>query len=62
MSLLPLHKDANIICSCGAFYFNPAMGSDAATICSDEDFFDLEWWRKDFKDRHSNLVKKMHFM
>jgi eukaryotic translation initiation factor 2C len=38
------------------------MGYDAATFSSDEDAFDLERWRKNFKDRHINLAMKMHFM
>jgi hypothetical protein len=29
---------------------------------SHEDAFDLECWRKKFKDRHINLAMKMHFM
>ncbi|KAJ8581687.1 stem cell self-renewal protein Piwi [Rhizopogon salebrosus TDB-379] len=53
---------ADIVCSRGAFHFNPAMGYDAATFSSDEDAFDLERWRKNFKDRHINLAMKMHFM
>ncbi|KIK45842.1 hypothetical protein CY34DRAFT_22361 [Suillus luteus UH-Slu-Lm8-n1] len=51
-----------IVCARGAFHFNPAMGFDAATISSHDDAFDLERWRKNFKDKHVNLSKKMHFM
>jgi eukaryotic translation initiation factor 2C len=50
------------VCARGAFHFNPAMGFDAATISSHDDAFDLERWRKNFKDKHVNLSKKMHFM
>ncbi|KAG2752172.1 Piwi-domain-containing protein [Suillus brevipes Sb2] len=53
---------ADIVCARGAFHFNPAMGFDAATISSHDDAFDLERWRKNFKDKHVNLSKKMHFM
>ncbi|KAG2061216.1 Piwi-domain-containing protein [Suillus hirtellus] len=53
---------ADIVCARGAFHFNPAMGFDAATISSHDDAFDLERWRKNFKDKHANLAKKMHFM
>ncbi|KAG2041475.1 ribonuclease H-like domain-containing protein [Suillus americanus] len=53
---------ADIVCARGAFHFNPAMGFDAATISSNDDAFDLERWRKNFKDKHANLSKKMHFM
>jgi eukaryotic translation initiation factor 2C len=38
------------------------MGYDANTYSSDENFFDLERWRKNFKDRHPKLAMKMHFM
>jgi eukaryotic translation initiation factor 2C len=38
------------------------MGFDAATISSNNDNFDLDRWRKNFKDKHANLAKKMHFM
>lgn len=51
-----------IVCARGAFHFNPAMGFDAATISSHDDAFDLERWRMNFKDKHANLAKKMHFM
>ncbi|OJA17422.1 hypothetical protein AZE42_04820 [Rhizopogon vesiculosus] len=57
-----LRKDADIVCARGAFHFNPAMGYDAATFSSDEDSFDIERWRKNFKDRHPKLAMKMHFM
>ncbi|KAG1858414.1 Piwi domain-containing protein [Suillus subalutaceus] len=53
---------APIVCARGAFHFNPAMGFDAATISSNDDAFDLERWRKNFKDKHANLSKKMNFM
>lgn len=53
---------ADIVCARGAFHFNPAMGFDAATISSNDDAFDLERWRKNFKDKHVNLSKKMNFM
>lgn len=53
---------ADIVCARGAFHFNPAMGFDAATISSHDDAFDLERWRRNFKDKHANLSKKMHFM
>jgi eukaryotic translation initiation factor 2C len=29
-----------------------AMGFDAATISSNDDNFDLDRWRKNFKDKH----------
>ncbi|KAG1819562.1 ribonuclease H-like domain-containing protein [Suillus subaureus] len=51
-----------IVCARGAFHFNPAMGFDGATISSNDDAFDLERWRKNFKDKHANLSKKMNFM
>jgi len=35
----------------GAFHFNPAMGYDVNTYSSDENFFDIERWRKNFKDK-----------
>ncbi|KAG1736714.1 Piwi domain-containing protein [Suillus lakei] len=53
---------ADIVCARGAFHFNPAMGYDAATISSNDDAFDLERWRRNFKDKHANLSKKMNFM
>ncbi|KAG1784442.1 ribonuclease H-like domain-containing protein [Suillus plorans] len=53
---------ACIVCARGAFHVNPAMGFDAATISSHDDAFDLERRRKNFKDKHANLAKKMHFM
>ncbi|KAG2158147.1 Piwi-domain-containing protein [Suillus bovinus] len=56
---IPSHP---IVCARGAFHFNPAMGFDAATITSNDDAFDLERWRKNFKDKHVNLSKKMNFM
>ncbi|KAG2144693.1 uncharacterized protein EDB93DRAFT_1104900 [Suillus bovinus] len=60
--LLSLECTALIVCVRGAFHFNPAMGFDAATISSNNDNFDLDCWRKNFKDKHANLAKKMHFM
>jgi eukaryotic translation initiation factor 2C len=38
------------------------MGFDAATISSNDDAFDLERWRRNFKDKHALLAKKMNFM
>ncbi|KAG1887757.1 hypothetical protein F4604DRAFT_1674925 [Suillus subluteus] len=60
--LLSLECTALIICARGVFHFNPTMGFDAATISSNNDNFDLNRWRKNFKDKHANLAKKMHFM
>ncbi|KAG2133863.1 ribonuclease H-like domain-containing protein [Suillus cothurnatus] len=53
---------APIVCARSAFHFNPAMGFDAATISSNDDAFDLERWRRNFKDKHALLAKKMNFM
>ncbi|KAG2157992.1 uncharacterized protein EDB93DRAFT_1100792 [Suillus bovinus] len=59
-----LRDDAytDIACEHGTFHFNPAMGFDTATISSNDNTFNLGHWRKNFKDRCTNLSKKMHFM
>jgi eukaryotic translation initiation factor 2C len=38
------------------------MGYDANTYSSDENFFDIERWRKNFKDWCLKPAMKMHFM
>ncbi|KAG1735279.1 uncharacterized protein EDB91DRAFT_1083735 [Suillus paluster] len=57
-----LHSLVYLVCAHGVFHFNPTMGFDTATISSNDDTFDLDRWRKNFKDKHTNLAKKMHFM